>query len=213
MKVDLHFHFRRRKSDRKDRLRLMVQKAESSGIGGIVLLDHQWFADDETLDIARQAAPSIVFWRGCELTIEDEARGFKDDIVIACDQPIDFDTSERLTTRNIGLLVKAIEGRDDVLTMLAHPFRKHYAIAFDFHQFRPDLIEAIGRANNPEALSSVVKLASAWRMVLASTSDAHSVRHVGRHCMDFLINPKTVKELLQACRLSQYKLIAGECVS
>ena len=57
MKVDLHFHFRRRKEDRMVRLQQMVKRAEECGIRGIALLDHNYFPDDEVMGVARESAP------------------------------------------------------------------------------------------------------------------------------------------------------------
>jgi predicted metal-dependent phosphoesterase TrpH len=209
MRVDLHFHFRRRKEDRLPRLAAMLKEAEAAGIGGMALLDHDWFPTDEVMAFARESAPSITFWRACELTIFDEARGHKDHVVVASDAPLDLAVSGGLSTKDIGLLVKALEGRNDVLTMLAHPFRRRHALSFDLHQFRPTLIDAIGRSANQEALRSVTRLAAAWGMGLACASDSHRRGDVGRHYMDFIGAPKTIRELALECCLSRYRLVAA----
>ena len=209
MRVDLHFHFRRHKKDRVERLRNMVKKAEECGIRGVALLDHNYFPTDEDLGIARAAAPLITFWRACELDIRDEGRGVKNHVVVVSESGLPFPVVEGISTRDIGLLAEATS-RGDVLTMLAHPFRgNHLHIAFDFNQFCPTLIDAVGRTANQEQLKRVVYLAAAWGMGLASASDSHETRHVGRHWMDFQEDAKTISDLTRMAHLSYYSLAAG----
>ena len=208
MNVDLHFHYRRRFEDVDDRLVKMVKTAEKAGVNGIVLLDHQYFPTNDVLASARKAAPTITFWRGCELTIVDEARQIEDDVVIASDQPIDFDCSHKLSTKNLKAFSEACR-RDDVFTMLAHPFRKHNSVAFDFSEFRPIMIDAMGRTANQNSLQKVVNLAACWGMALASNSDAHVCRHIGRHYLDFKDKLDSVKDLIEAVYRSRYRVVTG----
>jgi predicted metal-dependent phosphoesterase TrpH len=209
MKVDLHFHFRHRKDDRDERLRQMVARAQECDVRGIALLDHNYFPSDENLDVARKAAPLITFWRACELDIIDEARGVKSHMVVVSDAGLPFDISRGLTTQNIPMLTEAAQA-EGVLTMLAHPFRHNRMhIAFDLHQFKPDLIDAIGRTANQEKLRKVATLASAFGMGLASASDSHETRHVGRHWINFQNDAKTVVDLKTMVSRSQYSLVAG----
>ena len=140
--------------------------------------------------------------------MRDEARGLKSHVVIVSDGGLPFDVSQGICTKDIGKLA-GVCGNEDILTMLAHPFRRGLPIAFDFDQFRPDLIDSVGRSANQAELRKVVKLASHWGMGLASASDSHEVRNVGRHCMDFHEDAKSVSDLTRMVHLSYYSLVAG----
>lgn len=209
MKVDLHFHFRRTKDDKIERLESMVRRAEQCGIRGIALLDHNYFPTDDELDVARKAAPLITFWRACELDVIDESRHVKSHVVVVSETGLPFDISHGVQTSGISQLAEMTKG-DDVLTMLAHPFRSdRLYLSFDLFQFTPKLIDAVGRTANQRELRRVVALASAFGIGLASASDSHSTRHIGRHWMDFHEDAKTVADLKKMVRLSHYSIVAG----
>jgi hypothetical protein len=181
LKIDLHFHVRPRKSDWKTRLESMVAKARGKGIGGIVLLDHNRHATQEWMDVARGVVPDMILYRGVELDIRDEGRGIKDHLVVVCDREFGWDISHGVTTKDL-LVLRDFLG-DDSLSMLAHPFRKHPNVAFDFYDFKPDAVEILSN-NGPsddDKRQKILKMDRHWEMPLIAASDSHKDRHVGRH--------------------------------
>jgi histidinol phosphatase-like PHP family hydrolase len=182
MRLDIHFHVRHRKENWQERLNSMVEAAIECSVDGVVLLDHNKHATQEWLDVARRlAGDSITFFRGVELDIRDEGRGIKDHLVVVCDREFDWDISRGVTTKDLPHLKEFLGG--DSLTMLAHPFRKHPDISFDFYDFKPDAVEILSN-NGPSddvKRQEIMRMARHWGMALVAASDAHKGRHVGRH--------------------------------
>ena len=207
MRVDLHFHFCLKKSDRFERLKNMVKEAEKAGIQGIALLDHNWFPTDEVMHLARKAAPSIVFWRACELDVKGDSRAIKEHVVVVSDDGLPFDVSSGISAKEVRRLAEACR-RGDVLTMLAHPFRRMDSICFEFVDFRPDLIDFVGRSSNPLAEEKVIAISKQYGIRLASASDSHKVSQVGRHSIDLDDDVKDVGGLVKAIRSGKYSLSA-----
>jgi hypothetical protein len=205
MKIDLHFHFRARKKDRMDWLKSMIKKADSIGIEGIALLDHNYFPEDSIINEARLTCPNITFWRACELDIRDNKSKMKNHVVVLSEDALPFDYSKGVSLEDLHLLTEYSK-REDVLTMLAHPFRHNQEICFDLSAFHPDLIDSVGRTANQHYLKEVVRLAAKWDMGLASASDSHRSSHTGHHWIELKDKVKTIAQLKTMTKQGQYRL-------
>jgi len=187
----------------------MVRRAAECGVEGAVLLDHDWWATDEALGVAAEAAPSMAFWRGCEATVVDAGRGAKDHVVLAADPDVDLIEAGGGFASSDAARLAAFAGQPGVFSMLAHPFRRRFDLAFDLHEFRPVGIDGLSRTANPFRLGEVVRLAGAFGMRVLTASDSHGERDVGRHWVDLEMGGLTVAHLRAAVEAGRYSLHVG----
>jgi len=206
MKVDLHFHVRHKKVNWRDRLIEMIRAAEHSGIGCVVLLDHNKHAPQEWLDVAREISPSTMLLRGVELDVLDYGRDIKDHLVVVGDKPFEWDISRGVSTKDIGLLEKHAEADPNILIVLAHPFRKHSNVAFDFYDFLPDACE-VKSHSVPRDFGhkyKIEEMARKWNLIMVATSDAHKPRHVGAGWIETKESPVDVAHLKRMVQKGEF---------
>jgi len=183
MKIDLHFHgVRRKRANWQERLRGMMAKAVSEGIGAVALLDHDYHPVEEDLLLAAEAAPSVRVLRAAEFNVRDTCRHITDHLVVVSDAAYGWDISRGITTAELPRLRDYVAG-SGALTILAHPYRRHPNIAFDFHDLLPDAIEVASPGVPAEHRPDVMRLASRWGRALVENSDSHRASHVGRFFM------------------------------
>ena len=184
MKIDLHFHgVRRKKADWPGRLRSMMAKAQELGIGVVALLDHDFHPVLEDLVMADDAAPSVRVFKAVEFNVRDKCRHITDHLVVVSELPYDWDISGGITTAELPRL-KDYVACSGALTILAHPFRRHPNISFDFYDLLPDAVEIASPGTPAERRPEIERMASRWGMALVENSDSHRVSHVGRFFME-----------------------------
>jgi hypothetical protein len=183
MKIDLHFHgVRKKKSDWLERLSSMMAKAAEEGLGAVALLDHDYHPTCEDVLLASASAPGVRIFRAVEFSIKDNCRRITDHLVVISDAAYGWDISRGITTAELPLLRNYV-ACSGALTILAHPFRRHPNLAFDFHDLLPDAVEVASPSVPPECRWDVMLLAARWGMALVENSDSHRARHVGRFFM------------------------------
>ena len=205
MKIDLHFHLRTRKENYLDKMIEMIGLASNNGIEGLVLLNHNYYPTDNDVACAKSNFPQLIFFKGIELDVKDEARGIKDHIVIISENKPPFDCSHGVTTKNLKLL-KAFS--KDSFTFLAHPLTRHNNFAFDFYDFLPNGIEIAQKTGfSQEQQKEIMRLSSFWGMRLLSCSDSHLNRHVGKFCIEIKKRVSNVGELKKEILSGEYFLL------
>lgn len=171
MKADLHVHFRS-----YDNAVASAKMALKNGIHIIGLLDHNRQPSIGECEAVEGDAPGIFCWRGVELDVYD-VFGVRDHLVIISENDIPpFDGEKRQV--KVEDLANYFEGMD-YFSFLAHPFRRHGNIVFDFQRFLPDGVEVYSRNTPKEYRKAIEATAKRYGLVRLATSDAHRARHVG----------------------------------
>lgn len=184
MKIDLHFHgVRKKRDDWQGRLRSMMEKAAQERLGAVALLDHDYHPTDEDVALAHEAAPAVKIFKAVEFSVRDNCRKITDHLIVVSDEPYGWDISGGITTAELHKLREYV-GRSGALTILAHPFRRHPNISFDFYDLLPDAVEIASPSTPAERRHDILRMAVRWGMAMVENSDSHRAAHVGRFFMD-----------------------------
>ncbi len=198
MNIDLHVHTSNRSLCAHDSEDAQVRAAIAAGLHALFITDHWKLVPGKRLAaLNTRYAPFRVFG-GIEISIDGE-----DLLVMGIQDPI-LEQRE-FTYPHLHAFVRANSG----FLVLAHPFRYHPVINLPLDQYPPDAIELYSQ-NTPQAFESEIRtLARQYGLALLSNSDAHILKHLGKHYNILQDGAQDEATVFSQLRSGSYQLHAG----
>lgn len=200
MKIDLHVHVKKLSRCARTTIPQLVEQLTSHGILGVSAFDHYYFTSQADIDEIHSFNKDITVFRGTEIHIRGPYGKKEDFVLISSKEPI-FDLRHPTL---IGVLDYI--HNNDVLTILAHPFRRRDYVDFDFSSFRPDCVEIRSTHIKDENNIKILNLASQYGMRPITNSDAHKPNELGKFYTEIPDGITTCEELKYIIQTNRYIL-------
>lgn len=203
MKIDLHLHIKRNSRCAKMEIPDAVQTLTNHNITGFSLFDHYYFTKDKDIQQIKDINPLLTVFKGTEINIRGQ-KGKNEDFVIISD--VEPPTST-MTKREFILSDFLIYLKDnpDTIVILAHPFRRHDFVDFDF-SFPLDCIEIRSTHINDINKDKILDFAFQHGIGLIVNSDAHKIGHIGEYFTEIPDGITTCSELKCCLETKRYKI-------
>jgi predicted metal-dependent phosphoesterase TrpH len=191
MKFDHHLHTARHSPDSSIDPRELVERAREIGLDGLVITEHdyQW-QDDELSELARRAAPLLVF-SGAEVSAREGH-------FLVYGLP---SLDEVPPGIGLGDLLRVVRAHDAAI-VAAHPFR--WGQPFDDiaaeHGRGLHALELVSKNVSPETRRRTEAVLRHYGMGATGSSDAHEIETLGCYFTELDRPVRTIRDFVAALR-------------
>jgi predicted metal-dependent phosphoesterase TrpH len=191
MKFDHHLHTARHSPDSSIDPWRMVMRAREIGLAGLVITEHdyQW-EPDELSELARRAAPLLVF-SGAEISAREGH-------FLVYGLPTVDDVPPGISLAG---LLRAVRAHDAAI-VAAHPFRWDQPFDEIVAQHGPafDALELVSKNVTPDTRARTEAVLRQHGMGATGSSDAHEIENLGCYFTEFDVEIRTIRDFVAALK-------------